>query len=320
MAQSSAQLTQTVIASIPVARSPNLLRRLVRHRSDYLYILPALGVMALLIVYPFIYTIYLSFFETPASSPEIFFIGLGNFAELMRNDIFWLVVQNTLVWSIGGTILPFILGTIAAILVNQKLPMLNLARGILIVPYVLGFVTASYAWRWMLHGDFGVISTTFQYWGWIKDPIPFLQSPSLIMPSLILVNTWKSFPFVMMMMLAGLQTIPEDLYKAARVDGASAWAQFWEITIPQLIPVSMVTSLLLFIANMNSFTLIEIMTGGGPAHLSEILITWIYHASFQTLRFGLASAASVLLFIVLIIFSVLYVRVLTGGAKVEGAG
>ena len=307
-------------ASQPLVRAPNLWRRIVRHRADYLYVLPALGVMALLIVYPFFYTIYLSFFDTPASSPEIYFVGLGNYFELFRNDIFLLAVQNTLVWSIGGTICPFILGMLAALLVNQKLPLLNLSRGIMIVPYVLGFVTASYAWRWMMHGDFGVISTTLINWGLITEPIPFLQSATLIMPSLILINTWKSFPFVMMLMLAGLQTIPEDLYKAARVDGAGAWHQFWEITVPQLIPVMMVTSMLLFIANMNSFTLIEIMTGGGPAHLSEILITWIYHASFQTLRFGLASAASVLLFIVLIVASVFYVRALTGGAKVEGAG
>ena len=122
----------------------------------------------------------------------------------------------------------------------------------------------------------------------------------------------------MIMLYAGLQTIPEALYKAARIDGASSWSQFWEITIPQLSNVLMVTTMLLFIGNMNQFTLIEIMTGGGPASLSEIIVTWIYHASFQTLRFGLASAASVLLFLVLIVFSIFYVRALTRSAVQGG--
>jgi multiple sugar transport system permease protein len=291
-----------------------MLKRIWKQRSDYIYLAPALGVMALLIVYPFFETIRLSFFDTPASSPEITWIGLGNYQELLANPTFHLVVRNTIVWSVFGTLAPFIVGFVAALLVNQKLPGLNVARGLLIIPFAMGFVPAAHAWRWIFHGDYGVISGTLQSLGLIEDPIPFLQNPSLIMPSLILVNTWKSFPFVMILIYAGLQTIPESLYKAARIDGASSWSQFWEITVPQLSNVILVTTMLMFISNMNQFTLIEIMTGGGPAYLSEIIVTWIYHASFQTLRFGLASAASVLLFLVLIVFSVFYVRTLTRSA------
>ena len=289
----------------------SMLSRVWKHRSDYPYLLPALGVMSLLIVYPFFNTIYLSFFDTPASTPQIFFVGLRNFIELFNDTIFQLVVRNTIVWSVFGTLAPFLVGFMAALLVNQKLPGVNLARGLMIVPYAMGFVPAAHAWRWIFHGDYGVISGTLQGLGLIKSSIPFLQNPDFIMPSLILVNTWKSFPFVMTLLYAGLQTIPENLYKAARVDGASSWSQFWEITVPQMAQVITVTTMLLFIGNMNQFTLIEIMTGGGPANLSEIIVTWIYHASFQTLRFGLASAASVLLFIVLVVFSVFYVKALT---------
>ena len=295
-----------------------MLKQIWKHRWDYPYLLPALGVMGLLIVYPFFYTIFLSFYDTPSSRPEIFFIGLDNYRELFNDTTFQLVVKNTIVWSIFGTLWPFIVGFLAALLVNQKLRGLNFARGLMIVPYAMGFVPASHAWRWILHGDFGVITGTLQSLGLIKDSIPFLQQASLIMPSLIMINTWKSFPFVMIMLYAGLQTIPEALYKAARIDGASSWSQFWEITIPQLSNVLMVTTMLLFIGNMNQFTLIEIMTGGGPASLSEIIVTWIYHASFQTLRFGLASAASVLLFLVLIVFSIFYVRALTRSAVQGG--
>lgn len=292
-------------------KAPNLFQRIIRNRADYLYIAPALGVMGLVILYPFVYTIYLSFFNTPTSSPEITFNGLENYRELFREDLFWLVIRNTIYWTIGSTILSFFLGLGAALLVNEKLPLIGIFRGILVVPYVIGHVTASYAWRWLLHGDFGVLSHTLIQWGLIEQPIPFLQSPALVMPALVLVNTWKSFPFAMIMLLAGLQTIPEDLYRAARVDGANAWQQFIEITLPQLMPVTLVTTVLMIIGNMNSFTIPFVMTGGGPAHQSEIIITWIYNISFQTLRFGYASAISVVLFIVLFIFSFLYVRILT---------
>jgi multiple sugar transport system permease protein len=292
-------------------KSPNVFKQIIQHRADYLYIAPAIGVMVLVILYPFLYTIYLSFFETPASRPEITFNGLENYRELFEADLFWLVTRNTVYWTIGSTILSFLLGLGAALLVNHKLPLMGIFRGILVLPYVIGHVTASYAWRWLLHGDFGVISHTLIQWGILDEPIPFLQSPALVMASLVLVNTWKSFPFAMIMLLAGLQTIPEDLYKAARVDGANAWQQFIEITIPQLMPVTLVTTVLMIIGNMNSFTIPFVMTGGGPAHQSEIIITWIYNISFQTLRFGYASAISVVLFIVLFIFSYFYVRVLT---------
>lgn len=292
-----------------------LLAQIVAHRADYLYVAPALGLMALVILYPLLYTIYLSFFETSAYSPDLYFVGFENYQELFTHRIFGLVVWNTIYWTVGSTVFSFLLGLGAALLVNQALPGMAVFKALLVVPYVIGHVTASYAWRWLLHGDFGVISATLMSWGWISDPIPFLQSGSLVIPSLILVNTWKSFPFVMIMLLAGLQTIPEDLYKAARVDGAGRWSQFIEITIPQLMPVIAVTTVLLVINNINSFVIPYVMTGGGPAHLSEIIITWIYNISFQTLRFGLGSALSVVLFIVLLSFSMLYVKALTGGQR-----
>jgi multiple sugar transport system permease protein len=309
MTQITAELERH--SPIPAGKTPSLVQQVVKHRADYLYIAPALGVMALVILYPLVYTIALGFFETPLRSPDPVFIGLDNYFELFRADLFGLVMRNTVVWTIGGTIFSFILGMIAALLVHQRLPGTRFISAFLVIPYVIGHVTASYAWRWLLHGDFGVISRTLMQFGLLDRPILFLQSPDLVMASLVLVNTWKSFPFAMIMLMAGLQAIPENLYKAAKVDGANAWQQFWEITVPQLMPVIMVTTVLLIIGNMNSFTIPYVMTGGGPAHQSEIIITWIYNISFQTLRFGYASAISVVLFIILFFFSIFYVRTLT---------
>jgi multiple sugar transport system permease protein len=287
-----------------------LLRQIVHRRGDYLYILPAMSVMTLVILYPLFYTIFLAFYDTPPTG-DYRYVGLGNFAELFQADLFGLVVRNTLWWTVGSTIFSFLLGMGAALLVHTRLPGMRLISGILVIPYVIGQVTAAYAWRWLLHGDFGVLSQALIQLDLIQRPIPFLQSRDLVMPALVLVNTWKSFPFAMIMILAGLQTIPDELYRAAKVDGANAWRQFWEITLPQLMPVITVTTVLSIIGNMNSFTIPYVMTGGGPAHQSEIIITWVNNLSFQSLRFGYSSAVAVVLFLALFVFSYFYVRALS---------
>lgn len=328
-------------------KAPNLLQKIVRQRADYLYIAPAIFVMALIILYPMVETIRLAFFETPPTGAERF-VGLDNFSDLLTlnlittstetnsnealppgytsigditlgsskivvgatEPLFWLVAKNTLWWTLGSTFFSFLLGLAAALLIHTRLPGMRLISGILVIPYVIGQVTAAYGWRWMLHSDFGVISQTLMQLGLLKRPILFLSSTEWVIPSLVLVNTWKSFPFVMIMMLAGLQTIPEELYRAAKVDGANAWQRFWEITLPQLVPVITVTTVLSIIGNMNSFTIPYVMTGGGPAHQSEIIITWINNLSFQSLRFGYSAAVAVVLFLVLFVFSYFYVRAL----------
>lgn len=286
-----------------------------RHWADYLYVGPALLLMALVIVYPFFYTIYLSFYSTPTYTPEIFFTGLDNYEETLTDGRFWLVVKNTLVWTVGSTVGAFVLGFGAAVLVNRTMPMRGLIRSALMTPYVVGVVVAAYAWRWLYHADFGVISGGLIQLGLLSRPILFLDSEALVMPSLIVANVWKGFPFVMLMLLAGMQAIPQQLYNAARIDGAGRLRRFWEITVPELMPVIAVTTVLLFIANVNSFTLVWILTGGGPAYLSQIIVTHIYTLSFLGLRFGMASAVSVLLFVVLMAGTVVYFRVLTRSSR-----
>jgi multiple sugar transport system permease protein len=302
--------------AVPVPTRPQrtLLQQIIKNRHAYLYVGPALLIMALVLVYPLIYTITLSFFNTPARSPDWIFIGLGNYTELFNHQLFWLVMRNTVSWTIGSTISSFILGMAAALLVNNRLPFMGLFKALMIIPYVLGHVTAAYLWRWLMHPDLGFISMFSQQIGLIDRPIPFLQDGNLVMWSLVLVNTWKTFPFVMIMILAGLQAIPQDLYKAARVDGANVFQQFIEITIPQLMPVIMVTTVLTVIGNFNSFTIPWIMTGGGPANQSEIIITWIYGTGIRNLRYGFSSAISVVLFLILGVFSYYYVRTLTRGS------
>ncbi len=309
-----ANISAKLVTPVPAKSSPTLLRQIIKQRHAYFYIGPALLIMAIVLLYPLIYTVILSFYDTPARSPDYIFVGLRNYTELFNHQLFWLVMRNTLSWTIGSTITSFILGLAAALLVNNRVPFMGLFKALLVIPYVLGHVTAAYLWRWLMHPDLGFISLALQEAGLVSQPIPFLQDGNMVMASLVLVNTWKTFPFVMIMLLAGLQAIPQELYKAARVDGANSFQQFIEITIPQLMPVILVTTVLTVIGNFNSFTIPWVMTGGGPANQSEIIITWIYGTGIRNLRYGFASTISVVLFIILSVFSFYYVRVLTRGS------
>ena len=195
----------------------------------------------------------------------------------------------------------------------------GVVRALLLIPWVVSAVAAAYVWRWILHSDYGLISGSLMSWGIIERPLVLLDNKSRVMPTLIAVNVWKEFPFVMVMMTAGLQTVPEGLLRAARIDGASAWNQFRHVTVPHLRGVILITTLLLFVGNLNSFTLVWLMTGGGPANASQLWITEIYNEAFRKLQYGSASAFSVILFIIMLALGYFYVKALTSNApKREG--
>ena len=297
------------------SRTAGLLARIHRHRWDYLYVLPAIGVMLLVIAYPIYYTIHLSFFNTPPNLAleDKIFVGLENYSRILGADTFHEATWNTLVWTFWSTLMAFVLGFGAALALNRVFRGRGLLRGVLLIPYVISAVAASYLWRWILHSDFGVIGAFTTATGLTTAPINFLDSRGNAMASLIVVNVWKEFPFAIIMMLAGLQTVPDQLLRAARVDGAGAWDRFWHITVPHVRSVALVTVLLLLVTNLNSFTIPYVMTGGGPAGATEIWITHIYQIAFGRIRFGLASAYSVILFIVLMAMGYFYVRALTRG-------
>jgi multiple sugar transport system permease protein len=294
-------------------REPSLLVRVRRNWSDYLYIAPALGVMALVIAYPIYDTIYLSFFNTPPSLAlaDKIYVGLDNYRRILASDAFQDVTINTLIWTVFSTFFAFLLGLGAALSLDAAFVGRGLMRGLLLVPYVISGVSASYIWRWIYHSDYGVIGAALVGLGIADHPINFLDNTDTVLPSLIVVNVWKEFSFAMIMMLAGLQTVPEQLHRAAIVDGAGPWDRFWHVTLPHLRGVTTVTLLLLLVANLNSFIIPWIMTAGGPVGASDLWITAIYSLAFERIRFGVASAYSVIVFIVMMVMGYFYVRALT---------
>ncbi len=294
---------------------PGPVARIWETRWDYMYIAPALIVMLLVIAYPIYYTVVLSFYKTPPSlaMADKIFVGWENYVRLLTSSSFHQVTMNTLVWTVWSTFFAIVLGFGAALVLNREFIGRGILRGILLVPYVISAVAASYVWRWIYHSDFGVLGSILFRMGLIDDKLNLLDNVDRVLPALIVVNVWKEFPFAMIMILAGLQTVPEQLLRAARVDGASEFNQFLHVTLPHLKGVLIITVLLLFVANLNHFTIPWIMTGGGPAGASDIWITQIYQIAFGRIRFGIASAYSVILFVVMVVIGYFYVKALTAG-------
>lgn len=302
-------------ATIQVQRKLPFLRKVYLARWDYVYVAPALIVMLIVIAYPVWFTIDMSFYKTPPSLQlrDRTFVGLRNYTTILTADSFWAVTWNTVVWTVVSTFFAFLLGLGAALALHREFIGRGVLRALLLIPYVVSAVAASYVWKWLYHSDFGVIGALSVQMGFTDKPINFLDNLYTVLPSLIVVNIWREFSFAMIMLMAGLQTVPEQLLRAAQVDGANAWQRFWHITMPHLKGVSMVTILLLMVANFNSFIVPWIMTGGGPAGASDIWITHIYQIAFGRQNWGLASAYSVILFAIMMGLGYFYVKALTTG-------
>ncbi|MCC5976047.1 MAG: sugar ABC transporter permease [Rubellimicrobium sp.] len=302
-------------ASAVPPRQTHVVARMVRHRYDYLYIMPAMVVMMVVIAYPIYYTIELSFFRTPINLQmrDKVWTGTDNYVQLLNSSAFHRVTWNTFVWTAVSTILAFFLGLITALALQREFIGRGVFRALLLIPFVVSAVAASYVWRWLYHSDFGVFGAAAMAMGLTDRPINFIDNTRTVLASLIVVNVWRDFSFGMIMIMAGLQTVPEQLLRAAQVDGANAWQRFWHVTAPHLKNVSMVTVLLLMVSNFNAFIIPWIMTGGGPAGASDIWITHIYQIAFGRQRWGLAAAYAVVVFVLMMMLGYVYVKILTRG-------
>ncbi len=308
MATATRTLGRPQIAPRVTVQEPGVFKRMWKHRADYLYVFPAIFAMGIVILYPLVEMFRLSFYYTSPYGGAQKFVGFDNYAEAVSDEHFGLVVKNTLVWTAASTIFALLIGLVAAIIVSRPLFARGLVRGILIIPWIISATTAAFIWKWMYNADFGIISWILIRFHLIEKPLKFIDGTDFVLPSIIVANVWKEFPFAMIMLIAGLQTIPEQLYSAAKVDGAGRWRRFTEITLPQLSPILLVTSLLLVFANMNAFTFVWVLTGGGPVYRSAIFVTQVYSQAFVgSPHFELASAMGVILFLILMVFAVFYV-------------
>ncbi|KAA9008807.1 carbohydrate ABC transporter permease [Histidinibacterium aquaticum] len=281
-------------------------------RLGVLLIAPTIIVFSLVIVYPLLAAIYLSVFSIYTPTLQGDFVGAANYIELLTGGAFWHSLGVTLIWTVGTLSLQIIAGIGLALLLHQNIWFRSLARSLVLFPYFLSTVVAVLVWRWLFNDLYGALNHGLIQLGILDMPLDWLGSMPNAMIGVILVGAWKYFPFVVIAVLARLQTIPENLYEAARIDGAGPVGRFFDITLPQLRSVLVVIILLRAIWDFKEFDLLYLLTGGGPVTSTQTLSLLVYQEAFGLNQMGQAAAYSVGMMLVMLAFMVLYIR-RTGG-------
>jgi multiple sugar transport system permease protein len=263
----------------------------------------------LVIILPIFRTIWMSFFDWYLARPnEHPFVGIRNYTFLLQDPVFLKSSVVTLIYIVGTVTLRFILGLGIALILNQPFFGRGLARSIIIIPWAMPEVVACLVWIQMFDYQYGILNHWLISLNFFSEPLKWLSSSTLALPSAMLVNIWKGTPWAAIMLLAGLQSIPNELYEVAVIDGANTWKKFWNVTVPLLKPISLAVFLLLVIWTIKDFAIVFVLTKGGPALATEVLTIFIYHKAFSGLRMGVASAAGVLLLICSMLFTVFYLK------------
>jgi multiple sugar transport system permease protein len=282
------------------------------HRG-FLFVLPAIIVLALLIVYPIVYTGLLSVTDEQGG-----YVGFANYATVAGSRTTATAVRNTAYYVGVSIVFQVILGTAAGILLNQRFRGRGLLRSLTLIPWVVPGIVAATTWAWMFHTEFGIINYMLTSTGVVDTPVGWLTDRNIVMPALIAINAWKLFPFVAVMVLAALQTVPNELYEAARIDGASFRHEVRHIMLPQIQPVLVAITLLLIIWGLNAITIIYTITRGGPANRTLITPIQIFRLAFESFDFNGAAALSVMFFLVTLVFVALYIKVFASEREERG--
>jgi multiple sugar transport system permease protein len=275
----------------------------------YLFATPLVVVLAAAVILPALYNTGLAFFKYDATRDAWRFVGTQNFTTLLAQDGFWNAVSVTLLWVAGNVALQLVLGLAVALALNAVVSLRAFYSAVVMVPWVSSFVIVAVVFLWLYHPELGVLNDMLMRLGLISQPIAWLASPGMAQFSLILANTWKFFPLVAITLFAGLQTVPRELVEASTIDGANRLQMLRYIVIPLLAPSIATAVLLSAIWAFNAFTLSIIMTGGGPLRATEVMGLYIFKFGFDSFDFGVAAAASLVLFVAILVITMAYLRV-----------
>ncbi len=280
-----------------------------REDSGNRFIFPALVLLSLVTVYPIFYVFYLSLYRKLLIFDISKFVGLENYLFLFGDDRFWNALKNTVYFTAVSVSLELILGLCIALLLQRSFRLRGVVRAIVLIPWAIPTVVSARMWEWIYNTDFGILNYI------IGTKINWLGNPFLAMNAAVFMDVWKTTPFVAILLMAGLQVIPQELYQAAKVDGAGRWTTFKTITLPLLKPVILVVLLFRTLDAFRIFDAIYVLTGGGPANATETLSIYAYKVLFQTLQFGYGSTLSVVVFLCIGCISILYIKLLSKGIK-----
>jgi multiple sugar transport system permease protein len=310
------------MTAVPVPLAARRTRPLISWRVrqlmvGYSYLLPAALCMLATVVVPIGMAMKMSLYNDVLYKPQDYrFIGLGNYVRLAEDAVFWLTLWNSFVWVSGSVVLQFVAGFAAALLLHQAFRGRAVVRMLALLPWIIPGVVVGLIWEWLYQPNYGVINDLLIKAGWLHDRIAWLSSPDLAMAAVVFTNVWRGIPFFAIMLLAGLQAIPGELYEAAHVDGAGVLARFRHITLPLLRPIIVVATATRIIWTFNYADLIFVMTSGGPANATQITSTYTLLQAYSNLDFGYAAALSVVLLLVMLAFTAAYLRLTRGVEEV----
>jgi multiple sugar transport system permease protein len=270
--------------------------------NGWLVVLPALLLLALIFLYPIGRAFWLSLFtKNLGTELQPVFSGLANYLRMIGDGRFWQDLGTTTVFTAISVTVELVLGLGIALVLNQSFRGRGILRTIAILPWALPTAVMGLAWTWIFNDRYGAVNDLLRRLGWSDGGTVWLGDPQLAMTALIVADTWKTTPFIAIILLAGLQTIPEDLYEAHAIDGASPWQSFYKITLPLLLPQILIALLFRFSQAFGIFDLVQVMTGGGPAGTTETISIYIYKTAMRYLDFGYGSALVFATFALLVV-------------------
>lgn len=272
---------------------------------------PAVLILLLLIAYPFCVAIWLSMTDKIiARSDTGNFIWFANFSKLFKDSIFQRTTINTFNYALVSVFFKLVLGMMMALVLDEVKLFKNFFRGILLLPWIVPTSLSALGWLWMFDSQFSILNRFLLDWNLIQEKIIWLGTPATAMFSVQLVNIWRGIPFFGISLLAGLQAIPQELYEAAEIDGASAWNKFWNVTFPLLMPVTAVVTLFSIVQTFADFQIVYVLTRGGPINSTHLFATLTHQTAILAGRLGEGAAVSLFMFPVLVIAVVLQLRYL----------
>ncbi|MGF1512547.1 MAG: carbohydrate ABC transporter permease [Elainellaceae cyanobacterium] len=270
--------------------------------TGWLLLLPALLLLLLVFAYPIGRAFWLSLFtENLGTNLEPVFSGFSNYSRMAIDGRFWQSIWNTTVFTVIALSLELVLGIAIALLLHQSFKGRGIVRTIAILPWALPTALIALTWTWIFNDQFGVWNDMLLRLGVIDSPVNWLGNPTLALLATIAADVWKTTPFVSILLLAGLQSISDDLYEAHAIDGASPWQSFRRITLPLLLPQILIAMLFRFAQSFGIFDLVQVMTGGGPAGATEMVSLYIYATVMRYLDFGYGAALVTITFLILIL-------------------
>ena len=288
-------------------------------RLGLLLAAPAILTILVIAVIPLAQTIQDSLFRISLKFEDAPrpFIGLDNYFNVLTDDSWFNALRVTTVVAVTSVAIELVLGMIIALLINRSFGGRGIVRAAVLVPWALTTVVSAKMWAWIYDGRYGVANDLLMRVGVIDQPIIFLVRPEITIWAMVAAEVWKTTPFMALLLLAGLQLIPHELYEATALDGASRWQTFWRVTLPLLKPTILVALLFRTIDAVRMFDLPRVLTNGGPGKSTETVVLYTYNTFFTSLNFGYGSTLAVMIFLIVVVISFVYIKVL--GAPTQGA-